>query len=72
MIKMKEKITKDMILGDVIRKYPKSIEVFMKHNLHCAMCGIAFSETIEQAAEAHGINLKPLLADLNKAANPKK
>jgi len=72
MIKMKEKIAKDMILGDVIRKYPKSIEVFMKHGLHCAMCGVAFSETIEQAAEAHGIKLKTLLTDLNKVTNPKK
>jgi hybrid cluster-associated redox disulfide protein len=68
MIKMKEKITKDMILGEVISKYPKTVEIFMKHGLPCAMCHIAFSETIEQGAASHGINLKSLLKDLNKAA----
>jgi hybrid cluster-associated redox disulfide protein len=71
MIKMKEKITKDMLLGEVVNKYPKSIEVFMKHGLPCAMCGAAFSETVEQGAASHGIDLKSLLKDLNKFTTKK-
>ena len=71
MIKMKEKITKDMLLGEVVNKYPKSIEVFMKHGLPCAMCGAAFSETVEQGAFSHGIDLKSLLKDLNKVSTKK-
>jgi len=71
MIKMKEKITKDMILGEVIAKYPKTIEVFFKYNLLCAMCHFASDETIEQSAELHGINLDKLLNDLNKAVESK-
>jgi len=69
MIKMKEKITKDMLLGEVVNKYPKAVEVFMKHGLPCAMCGVAFSETIEQGATSHGIDLKLLLKELNKVSN---
>jgi hybrid cluster-associated redox disulfide protein len=65
------KITKDMLLGEVIAKYPDAFEVFMKHGLHCAGCGAAFSETVEQGAEAHGIDLKELLKDLNKASTKK-
>ena len=71
MIKMKEKITKDMFLGEVVNKYPKTVEVFMKYGLPCAMCGVAFSETVEQGAESHGIDLKSLLKDLNKVTTKK-
>jgi len=68
---MKEKITKDMLLGEVVSKCPKAVEVFMKHGLPCAMCGAAFSETVEQGAASHGIDLKTLLKDLNKVASKK-
>jgi len=71
MIKMKRKITKDMNLGEVVSKYPKAIEVFMKRGLPCAICEIAFSETVEQGAASHGIDLKSLLKDLNKIATKK-
>jgi hybrid cluster-associated redox disulfide protein len=71
MIKMKGKITKDMLLGEAVSKYPRTIDVFLKHGLHCAGCGAAFSETIEQGAEMHGIDLKKLLKDLNEAAEKK-
>ena len=71
MIKMKEKITKNMLLGEVVSKYPKAVKVFMKYGLPCAMCEIAFSETVEQGASSHGIELKSLLKDLNKVASKK-
>lgn len=71
MIKMKEKITKDMLLGEVVNKYPKAVEVFMKHGLPCAICGAAFSETVEQGAASHEIDIKTLLKDLNKVASKK-
>ena len=62
-----EKITKGMILEEVIRKYPKTIEVFFKSGLPCAACQMASGETVEQAAESHGIKLEKLLKDLNKS-----
>jgi len=71
-IKMvKEKITKDMILAEVVNKYPQTVDVFLKHGLPCAMCHIAFHETIEQGATSHGINVKKLVEELNKAIKKK-
>lgn len=61
------KITKDMKLGQVISKNPETIEVFMKHGLHCIGCHVASYESIEQGALAHGIDVKKLLDDLNNA-----
>jgi len=69
---MKEKITKDMVLGEVIMKYPKTMEVFFKYNLPCAMCHFASGETIEQAAELHEVDLAKLLKELNKIVEKKK
>ena len=71
MIKM-EKITKKMILGEIVSKYPNSIDVFMRHGLPCAGCGMAFSETVEEAAKSHGVELNKLLKDLNKSIAKKK
>jgi hybrid cluster-associated redox disulfide protein len=68
---VKAKVTKDMLLGEVISKYPNTMEVFLNHGLHCAGCGAAFSETVQMGAESHGIDLKVLLKDLNKAAEKK-
>ena len=61
-----------MVLGEVIMKYPKTMEIFFKYNLPCAMCHFASGETIEQAAELHDVNLDDLLKELNKAVAKKK
>ena len=60
-----------MILGEVVRKYPETVEVFFKHGLPCATCHIASTETIEQGALSHGIKLEKLLKDLVKTVNKK-
>lgn len=61
------KITKDMSLGEVMQNHPEAIEVLLNYGLHCVGCHVAFTETIEQGAEAHGIDLDKLLKDMNKA-----
>lgn len=68
---MKEKITKKMVLGEVITKYPQAMEIFFKYGLPCAMCHLASGETVEEAAETHGVELDKLLKDLNKAVMKK-
>lgn len=63
----KNKITKNMTFEEVLTKYPKTAEVFMKSGMHCIGCVLASGETIEQGAKAHGINVKKLLEKLNKS-----
>ncbi len=70
--KSSNKITKDMAIGDVVSKYPETIETFFKHGLHCVGCAVAAFENIEQGAKAHGIDVKKLVEDLNKAIKKKK
>jgi hybrid cluster-associated redox disulfide protein len=70
--KKQEKITKNMSIGEAVAKYPETAEIFMKHGMHCLGCAIAHFENIEQGAQAHGINVKKLIEDLNKAVKKKK
>jgi hybrid cluster-associated redox disulfide protein len=66
-----EKITKKTVLGELIVKHPETAEVFLKYGLPCAMCHMASGETVEQAAESHGLKADRLLVDLNKAIKKK-
>ncbi|MCX8128579.1 MAG: DUF1858 domain-containing protein [Clostridia bacterium] len=58
-----------MSITDVVEKYPESVEVFIKHGMHCLGCMAARFENIEQGAAAHGIDVELLIKDLNKAVN---
>ena len=60
-------ITKDMTIGDTVRDYPTTTEVFLRHGLMCFGCAMARFENIEQGALAHGMDLEALLHDLNAA-----
>ena len=58
-------ITPEMAIGDVISKYPDTIQVFFKHGLGCVGCAVAGFENIRQGAMAHGVDVDLLMKDLN-------
>lgn len=55
-----------MLIGDVVKKYPESINVMMGQGMHCIGCHVATWETLEQGAISHGIDVKKLIGILNK------
>jgi len=61
-----QEITKNMLIGDVIKKHPESVEVMLEHGIHCVGCHVATWETIEQGAAGHGVNADKLVENLNK------
>jgi hybrid cluster-associated redox disulfide protein len=63
---VQEAITAEMRIGDVVKKYPQTVRVFLSHGLMCVGCAVARFENIRQGAEAHGINVDALIKDLNK------
>lgn len=63
-----QKIKKEMTINEVVKKYPKTVFVFIDYGLHCVGCPAAQGETIEEAAELHQMDLEKLLEDLNKTA----
>ena len=59
-------ITKDMIIADIIRQHPQSLQVFQQFNLDCYECQIADLETLEHGAGVHKVAIVELLAALNR------
>jgi len=59
------KVTKDMTIGEVIRMNPKSAPVLMSFGMGCVGCPSAQMETLEEAAEVHGMDIDRMLEALN-------
>ena len=65
-------ITKDIKIEDLVKQYPETMMVFMKHGLHCVGCHVSAFESVEDGAMAHGINVDALVDDLNKVISSRK
>lgn len=71
---VKAKITKDMTLGELIEKFPSTVEILMKHGLHCVGCGVAYWETVEQGCLAHGMpkaKIEKMIKEMNSSLEKK-
>jgi len=64
--KTSRKITKNILIADLVSKYPKTVKALMKHGFHCIGCVMSPYETLEMGAKAHGISLEPLLKEINE------
>lgn len=60
------KIEKDMIIADLLEQAPEKAEILTEAGMHCINCVIAHGETIEEACQAHGIDVDELIDQLNK------
>ena len=60
-------ITEKITVSEVLSMDEKYEKIFEKYLLTCAGCPGAENETLEQAADGHGINLERLLSELNGA-----
>src|SRR5581483_2076651 len=66
---MAAEITADMVIHDVVSKYPQTAKVFQSHGLPCTACQIGARESVAGGARTHRLALDPLLDDLNRVAN---
>ena len=58
-------ITRDTIIGNVLSKYPESIEILMGAGMHCLGCPSSQMESLEDACMVHGLKVEDVLAKLN-------
>lgn len=59
------KITKEMTIEEVLEKNPETRDVFAKFGMGCIICSGALMETVEEGAQAHGIDIDELIKELN-------
>lgn len=56
----------DMTMDEVLLAHPGAARVLQGVHLpHCQGCAVRFDETLEEAALAYGLALRPLLSSLN-------
>ena len=61
------KINKKNTIGEVLESHPEGLEILSKYlGGQCFGCPMSQIETLEQAAEHHGADLKEVLKELNK------
>ncbi len=65
-------ITKEMIIDDVINLDKNLGEVFLGFGMHCIFCHLGLEETIEEAANVHGVDCDFLVKKLNEVYNQNK
>lgn len=65
--KSKIDIKKDMTIADLLKVAPKAMEVFFKHGMYCIGCPIASGETLEQAAQVHGLDPDEIIKEIKEA-----
>ncbi len=59
-------INRDMIIGEIVRRYPQTLAVFEKYKLTCFECQIAEYEALEHGADVHHVDVESILKELNE------
>ena len=60
-----QKVTKDMIIMDVLKLDPGTAEFFFVIGMHCLGCPSASGESVEQACQVHGVDVDVLVEKIN-------
>ena len=59
-----EKITKDMLIGQLLQMNENIAPILMREGMHCVGCPSSQMESLEEAAMVHGMDADVLVARL--------
>jgi len=62
----KQTITKDMVIGDVLKIDRNLAPILMEIGMHCLGCHSAQMESLLDACMVHGVSVDALVEKLNK------
>jgi hybrid cluster-associated redox disulfide protein len=68
---MRQTITADDIVSDVLATWPKIVPLFIERRLYCVGCSMARFETLADVSKIYRLDLDQFLDDLNRQANNK-
>lgn len=61
----KIKYDQDMTIGQALALNPNAEAVFLGFGMHCVGCFVSQMETIAEACEVHGVDVKDVLKELD-------
>ena len=72
---VRQLITKEMTIGEVVAKHPAVIEPLQSAGVHCVGCHVSYHETLEQGFKGHGMSdeeVDMVISKLNLAVQESK
>jgi hybrid cluster-associated redox disulfide protein len=64
-VKKMKKITKSILIGELLDVDPMVASILTRVGMHCIGCPSSRGETLEEAAEVHGLDADLLVDQLN-------
>ena len=62
---MAQKVTKDMVIGQILQINEGGIPILMQSGMHCLGCPSSQMESLEDACLVHGMDVNALVDQLN-------
>lgn len=62
-------ITSDLLVNDVMTRWPATIRVFLDHRFLCIGCPFGDYHSIEYACEEHNVSMESFVTDILKILN---
>ncbi len=59
------KVTRDMIIADILKLDKGTIPILLNAGMHCLGCPSSVGESLEEACAVHGIDVDELVKELN-------
>ena len=59
------KVSKDMLIGQLLQIDPQTAPVLMEVGMHCLGCPSSQMESLEEAAMVHGLDVDVLVNQIN-------
>ena len=59
------KITKDMLMGQILQVDENMAGILMREGMHCVGCPSSAGESLAEASMVHGMNADKLISDIN-------
>lgn len=59
------KVTKEMLVGDVLDYNAETAQFFFEMGMHCLGCPASRGESIEDACAVHGVDADELVEQIN-------
>ena len=58
-------VTKEMTIGQIIMVDQGIIAILLNYGMHCIGCPSAQGESLEEACMVHGLEVEPLVEEIN-------
>ena len=62
-------VTKEMTIGNIIAIDQNIIAILLNYGMHCVGCPSAQAESLEEACMVHGLEVEPLVEEINAYLN---